>query len=259
MAAGTLIESITADAGSARLENPESWMQGRTLYGGASALIAYTAAIRAFPDLPPLRAAQIGFVAPVGPEMELRREVLRQGRNVVQVRSEIWCEGGCAFTAIWLFGTEREPNALHKAPMAGDAPPPPEQCDDVASAKVPQFIPGNFEVRRAQKERGPGKPILRRWVRLIDADDLDPISQLILMGDVLPPSAARVMQRPGLISSINWSFNVLEVEPQTGGGWWLLENESQHADHGYSSERLRLWNSDGQLILDGMQAVALFG
>src|SRR5690606_17476498 len=115
MSIASLIDPVTAAGGPANLSQAEAWMQGRTLYGGASALVAYTAAIRAFPDLPPLRAGQVAFVAPVGGEIELKREIVRQGRNVAQVRSEIWCEDACALTAFWLFGTAREPNAIHPA------------------------------------------------------------------------------------------------------------------------------------------------
>ena len=71
MSTANLLDPITADAGETRFSGLDHWMQGRTLYGGASALIAYTAVTRAFPDLPPLRGAQIAFVAPTGPEMEL--------------------------------------------------------------------------------------------------------------------------------------------------------------------------------------------
>ena len=67
------------------------------------------------------------------------------------------------------------------------------------------------------------------------------------------------MQRLGPISSINWSFNVLDPAPATRDGWWLGETSSEWADHGYSSERLRLWNTDGQLVMSGQQSVAIFG
>src|SRR5690606_9525613 len=120
--------------------------QGRTLYGGASALVAYTAAVRAFPDLPPLRAGQVAFVAPVGGKIELRREIVRQGRNVAQVRSEIWCEGACALTAFWLFGTAREPNAVHPAAEPNDWPGAPEDAEPVPTDKGPSFI-RNFHLR----------------------------------------------------------------------------------------------------------------
>lgn len=259
MSVANLLDPITAEGGTTRFDNLENWMQGRTLYGGASALIAYTAAARAFTNLPPLRSAQVAFVAPTGPEVELRREIVRQGRNVAQVRSEIWCEDKCTLTAFWLFGTEREPNAVHEAARPTDWPGSPEDAEPVMAGKGPAFIQNNFELRRAQETRGAGEPVVRRWARVTDREGLDPVSELILLGDVMPPGAMRAMERQGPISSINWSFNLLETAPQTRDGWWLSENASQHADKGYSSERLRLWNADGQQVMDGMQCVAVFG
>ena len=259
MSIASLTDPITAEGGSVRFDNLDHWLQGRTLYGGASALIAYTAAVRAFPDLPPLRAGQVAFVAPTGPEVELKREIVRQGRNVTQIRSELWCEGQCTLTAFWLFGTEREANAEHEAAEIADWPGPPENAEQVMEGMGPAFIQNNFELRRAQDLRGPGEPVVRRWARLTTRDDLDPVSELILLGDVMPPGAMRAMQRQGPISSINWSFNLLDTRPATRDGWWLSENASQHAAEGYSSERLRLWNADGQQVMDGMQCVAVFG
>lgn len=259
MSIANLVEPVTAKGGPVTIANAQSWMQGRTFYGGASALIAYTAAICAFPDLPPLRAAQVGFVAPVGEEIELRREIVRQGRNVTQVRSEIWSGGQCALTAFWLFGAGREANARHEAAAPADWPGGPETAESVMSDQGPAFLRENFQMRRAQEQRGPGAPVVRRWARLSEHGVLDPISELVLMGDVLPPGAMRAMQRLGPISSINWSFNLLDITPATRDGWWLTENASTHADDGYSSERLRLYNADGKQMLDGLQAVAIFG
>ena len=254
-----LLEPITGAPGGVTLSEASTWMQGRTLYGGAPALIAYTQATRAFPDLPPLRAGQVGFIAPMGERLELRAEIVRQGRNVAQVRSEILSEGAVALTSIWLFGTAHEPNALHESVAIADFPQPPEQSETVMTDKGPEFIRNNFDIRRAQDFSGPGAPVVRRWARLTDAEGLDPVSSLVLIGDVLPPGAMRAMRRRGPISSINWSFNLLDTAPTTEGGWWLSENASQHADDGYSSERLRLWSSSGKQVLDGLQSVAIFG
>lgn len=259
MSVTNLTGPITAQGGSVTLENAESWMQGRTLYGGASALIAYTSAIRTFPDLPPFRAGQVGFVAPVGGEFEIHSEIVRQGRNVAQLRSEITCGGKVALTAFWLFGTSREANAVHPAltpiPDAGT----PEDSKPADTSRAPEFLKNNYDVHYTSERRGADEPVIRRWTRLKERGHLDPVSELILMGDTLPPSAARIMQRPGPISSINWSFNLLDPEPVTRDGWWLAETASDHADQGYSSERLRLWNADGKQMLSGIQAVAIFG
>lgn len=259
MSVSSLIEPVTGQSGPVRLRAVPLWQQGRTLYGGASALIAYTMATRAFTDLPPLRAAQIGFVAPIGEEIELSAEIVRQGRNVTQVRSELHCEGRLALTAFWLFGAAREANALHPASPPEPMPGPPEQYDEVGTETAPSFLKENFEMRRAQDERGTGEPVMRRWFRLKERDVLDPVGTLILLGDTLPPGAIRAMRRHGPISSINWSFNLLDPAPQTQDGWWLGETRSEHADLGYSSERLSMWNTDGRQALSGLQSVAIFG
>jgi acyl-CoA thioesterase len=259
MSVQSFLAPITGQTAVIDLPDAENWMQGRTLYGGASALIAYTHAIRAFTDLPPLRAAQVGFVAPVGGRVELRAEIVRQGRSVTQLRSELYQDGALALTAFFLFAEPRKPNALYPTRKPSDFPPPAEESEDVMSDKGPSFLRNNFEIRRAQNVSGPGEPVVRRWARLKNREELDPISELILLGDVLPPGAMRAMQRQGPISSINWSFNLLETNPQTEDGWWVSENASQHANNGYSSERLRLWNSEGQQVIDGLQSVAIFG
>jgi acyl-CoA thioesterase len=259
MSVQSFLAPITGQTAVIDLPDAENWMQGRTLYGGASALIAYTHAIRAFTDLPPLRAAQVGFVAPVGGRVELQAEIVRQGRSVTQLRSELYQDGALALTAFFLFAEPRKPNALYPTRKPSDFPPPAEESEDVMSDKGPSFLRNNFEIRRAQNVSGPGEPVVRRWARLKNREELDPISELILLGDVLPPGAMRAMQRQGPISSINWSFNLLETNPQTEDGWWLSENASQHANNGYSSERLRLWNSEGQQVIDGLQSVAIFG
>lgn len=259
MSIDQFLAPITGQDSTVTLPNSETWMQGRTLYGGASALVAYTQAIRAFPDLPPLRAGQVGFVAPVGGQVDLSTEIVRRGKSVTQLRSEIHREGKLALTAFFLFGAPRAANALHPAAVPADFPTHYGQCEPVMEGVGPAFIQNNFELRRAQDTSGPGEPVVRRWARLKDCGSIDPISELILLGDVLPPGAMRAMQRQGPISSINWSFNLLNVKPHTEEGWWVSENASQHADDGYSSERLRLWNSAGELVVDGMQSVAIFG
>lgn len=259
MTIASLLSPITGRPGPTRLEHAQDWMQGRTLYGGASALVAYTMATRAFTDLPPLRSAQIGFVAPVGEDIELRAEIVRQGRNVTQVRSEILSDGKVALTAFWLFATPREPNAERASTPLANWPGPPEDSAVAMKGQGPAFIQNNFEVRFGQTKGEDHGATIRRWARLTEDHSLDPVAKLVLMGDVMPPGAMRIMQRMGPISSINWSFNVLDPETQSSGGWYLAENASQHADDGYSSERLRMWDAEGKQVLDGLQCVAVFG
>lgn len=259
MTIASLIEPITGKPGSIRLDQARDWMQGRTMYGGASSLVAFTMARRAFPDLPPLRAAQIGFVAPIGEEISLSAQIVREGRNVTQVRTEIHNEKGVALTAFWLFAAERDSNAVRSADRPENWPGDPDDAPAAMTGKGPSFIQNNFELLYGQERGGDHGAIVRRWARLTEEHELDPVSKLVLMGDVMPPGAMRIMQRMGPLSSINWSFNVLEPETQSEDGWYLAENASQHAAHGLSSERLRMWDREGRQVLDGLQCVAIFG
>jgi acyl-CoA thioesterase len=258
MTIASLTDPITGRDGPVTLRGAQGWMQGRTLYGGASALIAYTAAVRAHPGLPPLRAAQIAFAGPVGDSFSTRVSMLRAGRNVTQLRSELLLGEDIGLSATFVFGAAREPNALHPAPVADPWPGAPEEQEALAGPAGLHFIQ-NFELRRAQEETGPGFPRVRRWLRLKDGEALDPVSRLVLIGDTLPPGAMRAMRRQGPLSSVNWSFNVLDPAAQSRDGWWLAETAADHADHGYSSERLRLWDAEGRLVMVGMQAAAIFG
>lgn len=259
MTIASLIEPITGQPGAVRLDHADDWMQGRTMYGGASTLIAYTMAKRAFTDLPSLRAGQVAFVAPVGDEFSLTAEIIRQGRNVTQVRSEIHTDKGLALTAFWLFAAEREPNAVRATDRPDKWPGPPQDNPVAMAGKGPSFIQNNFELRYGQNPDDDLGATVRRWARLTEDHSLDPVSKLVLMGDVMPPGAMRIMERPGPVSSINWSFNILDPETQSPDGWYLSENSSQHADHGLSSERLRLWDIEGRQVMDGLQSVAVFG
>ena len=234
------------------------WMQGRTMYGGASGFLAYAAARATFPHLPPLRGAQIGFVGPVDAAIEIEVTMLREGRSVAQVATDITCNGALAHRTLWLFGSARSSNGTVAAPRIEN----PGAVDTAAPIDDTGFAPAfldHFEMREA----GPPAPgqaaSVCRWLRLKRREGLDPLAELVLVGDCLPPGAIRAMERPGQISSINWSLTVLGDAPATRDGWWLLETSSNHMAEGFGSETLRMWNSDGVEVMRGLQSVAIFG
>ncbi len=241
-----------------RLHGAAGWMQGRTMYGGASSFIAYLAASRMFPELPPLRAAQIGFIGPVGEDIEARATMLRTGKSVSHVETTLWCDGVLAHRATWLFGKARDGNGHKPADRLMQLTQPEEAEIVPASPRSPAFI-RRLELRRAAPRGGDGQIAVRRWVRLLERDGLDPYAELIAIGDTLPPGSMRAMERPGPLSSINWSFTLLGENPMTRDGWWLLETASNHMADGFSSETLRMWNTDGTEVMRGLQSVAIFG
>ena len=240
------------------LSGADGWMQGRTMYGGASSYLAYRAVLQRFPDLPPLRAAQVGFVAPVLDALEIEVTMLRQGRSVSQVSTDLYSNGALAHRTLWLFGSARPANA--------EVPPPQEtgftpfdRSEPLAGHPDPDFFTHRFEQRRAEPKGGTRIGAFRRWIRLGERDGLDPAGELLAIADALPPGSARAMVRKGPVSSINWSLTLLGEARPTREGWWLIETASNWAGDGFSSETLRLWDADGAEVMRGLQSVAIFG
>ena len=258
MGLGALAARLVAKDGRFTLDGAGGWMQGRTMYGGAAACIAYSAALAKFPELPPLRAAHVGFVAPVGDHLEAEVVMLRQGRSVSQVETTLYCEGAVVQRALWLFGSARHSNGTVAAARE-EGLAPPEDSPTLSPGDMAPSFTQRMDIRRAEPKCSLRPGTIRRWVRLRDRSGLSPMAELIGIGDGLPPGAARAMARKGPISSITWALTMLGDAPETRDGWWLLETASNHLADGFSSETLRMWNSEGVEVMHGLQSVAVFG
>jgi len=237
---------------------PDDWMQGRTSYGGFSAALALEAARTLAPDLPPLRSAQVAFVGPLAGAVEVRARLLRRGRNASWIAAEIVSEAGVGLSATFVFmGPVESTLHLHQVP-----PPagliPPEQAVRFPEGRGPGFsvhFDRGFALPRSEQKL----PELDWWVRLRDREGLDPMVELMLVGDALPPGVMPLLDARAPVSSMTWQVNLLTPLPQTRDGWWLLRSAGNYAEKGCSSQDMALWNADGEAMAVGMQAIALFG
>ncbi len=237
---------------------PDDWKQGRTTYGGFSSALALEAARGLAPDLPPLRSAQISFVGPLAGEIEVRARFLRRGRNASWVSAEIAGEAGLGLTATFVFmGPVESTLHLH------DVPPPagwiaPDQAIPLPEGRRPGFAM-HFDTRFALPRSTQSLPELDWWVRLKDRDGLDPMVELLLLGDALPPGVFPLIGRATAISTMTWIINLLTPAPVTEDGWFLLRSAGNYAERGCSSQDMGMWNAHGEAVAVGMQSIALFG
>lgn len=245
-------------AGGFIAEIPETWMQGRTSYGGFSSALALHAAQRLADDLPPLRSAQVSFVGPLAGEVAVTAKLLRRGRNASWISAEVASDAGVGLVATFVFMGAVEQSALHLhnvpaphnlVPLA-QAAPLPERAG-------PSFAP-HLERRFALPSTDTPEPEICWWERLRDSEGLDPMVALLLIADALPPG---VMPLTGSvpISSMTWLINLLTPLPQTDDGWWLLRAAGNYAEKGCSSQDMTVWNARGEAVAVGMQSIALFG
>lgn len=255
-----LMASMTTDNDTCSATATEDWLQGRTIYGGLTAAFCLESVTRLFGDLPPLRSAQFAFVGPAAGTVMIRPTVLRRGKSTVFVGVELFGEAGLATRATLCYGARRESVAGFGS-LAAPAVPEPETCPPFFR-KIPglNFIQ-HFEGRFAggsppfSQSQRPGFAI---WLRHQDEAKPDSTAALVALTDAPPPAALVLFEKPGPISTMTWSIDLLTDRPETKDGWWLLETKAENVSGGYSSQATTLWNADRQPILVSRQNVAVF-
>ncbi|MEG3145881.1 thioesterase family protein [Sphingomonas sp. RT2P30] len=257
----TALRDILAEAtpieGGFRTAIPADWLQGRTAYGGLSSALALHAAQAVEPDLPPLRSAQVSFIGPLSGDISVTATKLRRGRNAAFIQADIVSEAGLGFRATFVFMADQASRVDFDGGTAHPLRPP--SPDTKVYTGPDEFFTGNFNFLDLKAEAKSEAEWLR-WARLRDHAGLDPMVELLAVGDALPPAAFRLFgKEPVPISSLTWIVNLLTPTPATTDGWWLLSAVTERAQHGCSSQVMTMWNADGEPVAQGMQSVALFG
>jgi acyl-CoA thioesterase len=243
--------------GSLDFSVPESWLQGRTAYGGLLAAAAYRAARAADLDLPPLCSAQIAFVGPVSGRAKSAARVLRRGRSSAFIEVHITEGDATALAAIFLFAAARE-SALSQA--APPAPPvlSPDQGEP-AMQRITSSFAAQMEYRHASPARDRQQPEFLRWVRLRDRAGLDAVTEILAIADALPSAALLLLPKPAPVSSANWTVHLTDPAAQTEDGWWLVQSRADFAATGACHQTMSVWNSRGVPVMLGSQQVLVFG
>ncbi|MEM1132076.1 MAG: thioesterase family protein [Pseudomonadota bacterium] len=255
-----LLGSVSVSDGSATLSIPPTWMQGRTTYGGLSAALAHHVARQAFPDVPPLRSGQIAFVGPIAGDCTVSVELLRRGKNTAFVSARTVSDAGIGLICTFIFMNPRKSHVEYHGLDRSEAPPIP--AEDGIRHGPPEFFTQHFDYPEKRLDLSQRSDMLEAWHRLRDDGQkegiYDVMTELLCIGDALPPSAMGLMTESGPVSSMNWQVNLFTDKPETEGGWWLLSSETHHAENGASSQYMTVRNSRLEPVMTGMQSVALF-
>lgn len=245
------------------IEIPDAWKQGRTAYGGATAALALESAIRAIPDLPPLRSMLVNFTGPVVGKPVFIPVCARQGKNVMTVEVTVESEKRVAAIIVLTFGRNRHSSLDVPAPMAPlDRPPSDYELFTPKGFEsfVPKFVL-NFDTRLVAGSRsvsGAEEGYVRVVSRHNDIDSHTGIESLVALADVLPPAALCMAKAFAPVSSATWMMNMLTDRPVTDDGWWQVEARLTSAANGYSSQQMKIWSLGGTAVAEGMQCVTQF-
>ncbi|MCR9268856.1 MAG: thioesterase family protein [Hyphomonadaceae bacterium] len=240
---------------------PESWMQGRTTYGGLTAALSLQAALGLVDDVP-IRSAQVAFVGPVGGDVKIKPTLLRQGKNTAYVSVDVTAESGVTAQSIFAFGKARE-SAIHFDDMPMPKVRAPEEIESFFGEGPRPGFTQNFDMLLALGGRpisGSDEKSIGLWMRHRDPDTPRDATAVLAIGDAPPPAVMSMFKQPLRISSMTWMAEFMTDTITTDpDGWYFAQHTAQLAKDGYSSQSMRLWNRHGEPILVGRQTIAVFG
>ncbi|MGB0922233.1 MAG: thioesterase family protein [Alphaproteobacteria bacterium] len=265
-----LLGMMTQEGETHKVTLPEDWLQGRTAFGGLSAALCYEAAVRAGDDLPPLRSAQFAFIGPAAGELTMTPTLLRRGKSAAYFGVDQIGEKGMATRAMLCFGAER-PSAVDHTDIPAPQVPKAEECrslwppmtpeEEAEAAKRPKSFGQHFEQLYAGGTRpfGDGKdPMIQLWIRHKDDVTASSMVRLVALADAMPAASFLLFPERAPFSTMTWAIDVLTDDITCKSGWWLAESRAEATTHGYSAQKMTMWNDEGKPVLAMRQTVAIF-
>jgi acyl-CoA thioesterase len=254
-----LLSRVQVSAGESRVEVPEDWLQGRTLFGGLQAAIALKAMRTLVPEAP-LRSLQVTFVGPVpGGLVQARARVLRTGKNTTQVEARIVNGDETLAAMIAVFGLPRASAVNVQPRQPAVAPGKPVEMRYLAGA-VPSFT----QHYKARWLHG-GPPFSgatdRDNVIEVGMRDAGPASEyhVIAMADFIPPIALSFLTERVAAASLNWMLELLNDDVSTLAlEGWRIDAHLVAAADGYTHQSLELWGPGGVPVALGRQTMVVF-
>jgi acyl-CoA thioesterase len=254
-----LLAGMEAGAGEARVEVPEDWLQGRTLFGGLQAAIVLRAMRTLVPEAP-LRSLQTTFIGPVpGGPVQARARILRSGKNTTHVEGRIVDGDATLAIVVAIFGVARD-SVVKVLPRRPDVKPGrafemrylPGQAPAFTQHFKARWVVGGLPYTGATEQDN----VIELGMR-----DEGPATEyhVVAMADFIPPVALSFLKERAAAASLNW---MLELVSDAVGSLpldgWRLDAHMPAASSGYTHQSLELWGPDGSLAALGRQTMVVF-
>jgi acyl-CoA thioesterase len=261
-----ILAGLTGDGAQWRAQVPDSWAQGRTVFGGLQAAIALRAMRSLVPDPAgaPVRTLQVVFIAPVPPgEVRVDTRLLRSGKSASQVEARIYDGDQLACLAVAIFGAPRSsvvavgPAEVQPARPAAEVPAAP-----FLRGVMPDFLQ-HVESRWALGSlpfMGTRDTRLQMYTRLRDETAADEC-MVVALADIPPPLGLTFLKKPAPGSSMTWTLDFIGHDfggPRGGADYWLLDGELIAARDGYLSQSFTVWNPQLKAVALSRQAMVVF-
>lgn len=248
----SLATSPAAPVGAAhRLVFDPSWRSFSSTQGGLVAGHLLAAAAELTGGAPrAVTAHLLGGVA-AGVEAVVTADADRTGRTG-SVRSELRQDGALRAVAQVLTSAVPPPPVRETYPAT--AAPGPEDGEPFELPRDYVPVGEHTEIRALDASRplgGGSEPRLHAWVR-VRGDALEPLVQLGVLLDALPPSLFAVRTVPAAMPTVELSAHLTGPPPATGA-WVRVDQRTVWADGEVAVDDVELRALDGSLVARGRQ------
>lgn len=243
---------------------PSDWTQGRTVFGGLSAALVYSAIKNKVSADRTVRSLNFNFVGPLEAQLPftIEVEILRQGKNVTQVTGKAIQDNKVAVLCQACFGVPRESkiSVLSESKHQMNLPKKPKFIPQIPKI-TPKFL-RHFDLfinEGSLPFTGSKLSKIDGWMRLSDKlTDLTD-SHLICIIDAWPPTVLQMLRWPAPASTICWNIEFINQQKSySGNEWFAYQSATRHAESGYASTEANVWDSNHRLIAISRQTVGIF-
>lgn len=256
-----ILSSMTQDNGTWHVDVPETWLQGRSVFGGLQAALMLRAMKAALPAPAPLRVLQTTFVAPVpAGRVRSRATVLRVGKSATQIEARLLDGERTAALAVGIFGTSR-PSRVHVTPERKPDPQREALHMQFVQGLMPNFLQ-YFQMRWLEGALLFTGSTSTHAIIGVDMLDDGPTTEEHVLGiaDAPPPLALAFLTEPAPGSSMTWTLEMLtESVAALPLRDYRLDAELVAADGGYTSQSVTIWGPRGEPVALSRQSMVVFG
>ncbi len=240
------------------------WAQGRTVYGGLTAGMLYSAAKSKVSNDRIMRSMSTNFVGPLLSEkpFNITVEVVRAGKNVTQLQARaIQNDKVCVLSQI-CFGEARvsKISVVNDEKHGMDLPNKAKFIPQIPKV-TPKFL-RHFEL---SINKG-GIPFMGKktshyhgWMRFKVPPKRISDAHIVSLIDTWPPTLLQMLRWPAPASTVSWNLEFIHphrvIEPTD---WFAYKAETRQAADGYGHTEATIWDSHNQVIALSRQTVAIF-
>ncbi|MCF2856062.1 thioesterase family protein [Pseudoalteromonas sp. SMS1] len=263
----SLISSQQLQENPCQLTVPETWSQGRTVFGGLSAALMMKHMYLHINDSERnMLSFSCNFVAPLLAQtpFHISTKTLRSGKSVTQVETTITQNDSVCLVSLGCFGVHRN-SKINVATIDT----PQKLSSEINNKQTLKYVEGLFPAfiqnidlnlqHGAMPFSGANCTEIHGWMRF-KQHSKNTLNELhvLALADAWPPTLLQLCDAPSPASTVSWYIEFIQPLALKGSQWLGYQVLTHQANGGYGTEDAKIFSQSGELLALSRQTVAVF-